>query len=164
MKLLKFLYQSRNVKYESNYPVLEAIDRLKEEVHTGIVPRAGVSGKVSERRVFLYRVIPLWFNSFAPQFVGRFETIEGKLVLSGKYSMNSAVKLFVTFWLVVTLIAVVIALVAVVTGTINGSDNIAFVLVPCSLFVFALVLIKGGQWFSQNDIACISKVVEKALK
>ena len=56
-------------------------------------------GKVSEQRVRLQRVVPMVGNSFKPFFIGRFEIREGVTVLTGRFSLLTIVKVFMTFWL-----------------------------------------------------------------
>jgi len=163
MRLLNYLYWSQPGEYTSNYPLPDAVSRLKGLVHSGFIPRAGVSGRVSERKVQLYRVIPLWANSFAPVFVGKFESVNGKIVLSGFYSIHFAVKTFMTIWFAITLFGALVVLACLATGIIPP-ENAIFVLIPFGMFAFGLVLIKMGQLFSRGDIEYIRNVIGKALE
>jgi hypothetical protein len=164
MRPLSFLFWHKHIEYPTIYPLPEAIARLKSLVCTGFMPRAGVNGKVSERNVRLYWVIPFVANSFAPVFVGKFESTDGKVILSGNYSMYFAVKLFMAFWLAVTLLASLIEIGVLATGYTMFRENSAFLLVPCGLFVFGLVLVQTGRWFSRNHIGYITEVIRNALE
>jgi hypothetical protein len=168
MRLPNFLFWRQNAEYTSKYSVPESIARLKNVVHSGFVPRAGVYGRVSENKVRLYRVIPFWANSFCPFFTGRFECTDGKVVLSGSYSMNPAVKVFMTIWFIAVLLAIFIEIAtylpAIVTGKIAVQDLDPLLLVPLGLFMFGVVLVKSGQSFSRNDINYISNVVKDAIQ
>jgi hypothetical protein len=163
MRLLDFLYWSEAVEYSSEFPMPETITRLKGLVHTGFIPRAGVNGRVSERRVHLYRVIPFWANSFAPFFVGKLKSLNGGVVLSGTFSMNFAVKVFMTVWFLITLVGSVGVLVAAAAGSAMLPGNAAFLVIPFGLFAFGIVLVKTGQWFSRGDVAYISSVIRRAF-
>jgi hypothetical protein len=164
MRLLNFIYWSHHAEYASNYPVWDAVTRLKGQVHTGFIPWAGVNGKVSEHKVRLYRVIPFWANSFAPIFLGKFESSNGKVRLSGSYSMHFAVKLFMTLWFAATLSAFIIGIGGLAIGNTTLRENRGLLLIPCGLFVFGLLLTKSGQWFSRGDIGYISRVIQSALE
>jgi hypothetical protein len=168
MRPLNFLYWRQKAEYSSKYSVPESIARLKNVVHSGFIPRAGVYGRVSESKVRLYRVIPFWANSFCPFFTGKFECTDGKVMLSGSYSMNAAVKVFMTIWFIAVLFAVLIEIAsylpAMATGKIGVQNLDPLLLVPLGLFVFGVVLVKSGQWFSRNDINYISNIIKGAIQ
>jgi hypothetical protein len=163
MRIFDFLYHSQAAKYVSEYPLPESIGRLKELVHTGFIPGMGVNGKISEHRVRLYWIIPFVANSFAPIFVGKFETSDGKVILSGSYSMHFAVKAFMTLWLAVTLAVSLIATGILGMSYITSRECSAFFLIPCGLFLFGLVMVQAGRWFSRNHIEYIEEVIRKSL-
>ena len=85
MKTIKrffdFLYSDIPASFTSDFPLTVSVERLRERtnrtVFSALLRQAAV-GPVTESRVRLQRVIPLFGNSFKPIFVGRFERIEGR--------------------------------------------------------------------------------------
>lgn len=166
--MMKDLYSKFNINYKSRYPISESVSRLKAVIRSGWNPfkfRAGVYGKVSEDRVRLYRVIPFVNNSFIPIFVGSFKRVDASVVLSGYFSMHLFVKIFMTVWFTGVISGSVLMAIQVYREQESGK---AFVitpalLIPIIMVLFGIFLVKLGKWFSRNDIAYISRVVEDAL-
>ena len=115
-------------------------------------------GKVSEGSVRLQRVIPLVGNSFKPFFIGRFEARDGKVVLTGKFTMLLIVKVFMTFWIGV----VAVFAGAVLLGSLlpAGGNTWLLLLQPFVMLGAGLALVAAGKWFARNDAAWLSRVIE----
>ena len=164
----KLLFWEKPAEYVSKYSLAESIKRLKENLGSEWNPfHLGISGKVSEKRVRIYRSIPLYGNSFIPIFTGLFERSNDKVILYGKYSMHAGTKIFTSIWLsFVILLAIPIyfsAIRALLLGhkKINNFDPL--VLIPLGMLVSGILLVKFGQWLSRNDIAYISERITNIL-
>jgi hypothetical protein len=166
--MIKDLYGKYRIDYKSRYPISESVKRLKAVVRSGWNPfplREGVCGKVSEDRVRLYRVIPFVNNSFIPIFTGSFKRADGSVVLSGSFSMHPFVKIFMTVWFTGVISGSVLMAIQVFRGVGTGKAFAVTpaLLIPMVMVLFGILLVKVGKWFSRNDIAYISRVVDDAL-
>jgi hypothetical protein len=170
-KVLNLLYWKQKAEYISGYPLPESVERLRRVVKSlgwNPVPPAGVYGKVSENKVRLYRLIPFWHNSFSPFFMGAFGYSNGRVMLSGAYSMHPVVKVFMTLWFIGVLFGIfgeiIIFLPQLISGKITLHDLNPMLLVPFGLLLFGILLVKSGQWFSRNDINYISHIIRDAIQ
>jgi hypothetical protein len=159
---MHFLFYKIPISYESRFPLDLSIQLLRDAVRSRWNPFpmvTGVYGKVSENSVRLYRVIPLWHNSFAPIFRGRFEVENGKVVLRGAYSTHPLVLAFAIIWLTVVIFAQAVMLfLAARLGTFQ-----ILYLIPSAMCLFLFFLIRTGKWLSRNDISYISGIIEESL-
>src|SRR5215469_11530144 len=90
------------VEFESTYGMAESVERLKAATRRWgyfSVTQEVASGRVTESRVSLQRVIPMVGNSFKPFFVGGFQWRGGKVVLRGRFTLHWSVRVFMGFWL-----------------------------------------------------------------
>lgn len=166
--MIKDLYGKIKIDYKSKFPMNESVVRLKEVVRSGWSPfpfREGVYGKVSEDLVRLYRVIPFGSNSFIPIFTGSFKRADGNVVLSGFFSMHIFVKIFMTVWFTGVISISVFMAVQVIKEADAGKAFFVTpaLLIPMVMVLFGILIVKLGKWFSRNDIAYISRIVEDAL-
>jgi hypothetical protein len=160
--LWRLLYESTPAEFRSAFGLEESVGRLraatKRSVFSALSETAAV-GKVSETSVRLQRVIPMFGNSFKPFFLGRFQSIEGKVVLVGRFTMLPAMKAFMTFWFgMVTLISI---------GLLIGSTKPVLglaALAPFAMIAAALAMVAFGKWLARNDAVWLSEVIEGALK
>ena len=160
----RLLYESTPAEFRSTFGLEESVERLraatKRSVFSSLSETAAV-GKVSEQSVRLQRVIPMVRNSFKPFFVGRFEVRDGVTVLKGRFTMGLFAKIFISCWFGMTL--------AFAGGTLLGSIRSPtairsfWVLQPFVMLGFGVVLVAAGKWFSRNDAAWLSTVIEEAL-
>ena len=95
------LYPNFPASYRSDYPLNEAVGRLRGSVETNgfyALLKESAVGKVSERHVRLQRVIPFFGNSFKPIFVGMFRQKAEGVFLEGKFTTFMYSKIFMTLW------------------------------------------------------------------
>jgi hypothetical protein len=158
-------------EYISGYPLPESVERLRRAVRSlgwNPVPPAGGYGKVRENKVRLYRLIPLWHNSFSPFFVGTFGYSNARVMLSGAYSMHPVVNVFMTLWFFGVLSGIfgeiIIFLPLLISGKITLQDLNPMLLILFGLLLFGILLVKSGQWFSRNDINYISNIIKDAIQ
>jgi hypothetical protein len=130
----------------------------KRSVFSALSETAAV-GKVSEKSVRLQRVIPMIGNSFKPFFLGRFQSIEGKVLLVGRFTMLPIMKVFMTFWFGFVTLTSVGFLFAV-----NSTIPVPAVLGPFVMVGGGVAMLALGKWLARNDIAWLSEVIEGALK
>ncbi|WP_233841787.1 hypothetical protein [Dyella sp. 2HG41-7] len=151
------------VEFESTFGMTESIERLKAATRRWgffSVTEEVASGRVTESRVSLQRVIPMVGNSFKPFFVGRFEVINGNVVLRGRYTLHWLVRMFMGFWLSFCTLFTALALVA----AMRSPQAKAMPFASLAMLVFGLGLVWLGGWFSRNDPAWLSAVIRKAIE
>jgi hypothetical protein len=154
-----FLYGSQAYDLRSTFGIEESVQRLRASTrrHAFILIAQDVAvGPVSEDRVRLERVSPLFRNSFKPIFYGRFEQRIDGVHLSGHFTMPWFNKAFMTVWLG-------LALVFGIHIAANYPWNNAAALAAFGMLVFGLLLVSFGKWLSRNDAAWLSAVMQEAL-
>jgi hypothetical protein len=133
----------------------------KRSVFSALGETAAV-GTVSESGVRLQRVIPMMSNSFRPFFIELFEVRDGATMLTGRFTVSPVVKIFMTIWF--GLLSVTTVVMFLVGGVATqGSVPSWVVFQPLLMVVFGVGLVAAGKWFSRNDVAWLSAVIEGAL-
>jgi hypothetical protein len=160
----RLLYESTPAEFRSTHGLEESVERLraatKRSVFSSLSETAAV-GKVSEQSVRLQRVIPMVGNSFKPFFIGRFEIREGVTVLTGRFSLLTIVKVFMTFWLGMAFVFAGGVLLGHFSSPNPVSPFLAFQ--PFLMLGFGIALVAMGKWFARNDVAWLSSVIQRAL-
>jgi hypothetical protein len=170
--LWEFVFVSVPARFPSDFSVNQSVERLrahtKRTIFSALFRQAAV-GPVSESRVRLQRVIPLFGNSFKPIFIGAFTLSQGRVVLEGRFTIYPAAKAFMCLWfsigLTIAAIALVLALKAIAEHRV--SDGPAALLVPPGTLALMLVgvgFVRGCWWLSRGDIPYLTAVIEAALR
>lgn len=153
---------SEPVEFVSSYGLVESVDRLKAATKKwslfNVSEQAAV-GRVSEARVSLQRVIPMIGNSFKPVFVGRFEQMQGKVVLTGRFRLSWFARLFMAYWFGFCVLFVALSLVAAIHKPAAALMSLA----GAGMFALGLAMTRLFTWFSRNDPAWLSEVIRGAL-
>jgi hypothetical protein len=150
------------VEFESRFGLTESVERMKAATRRWTlfaVAQEVASGRVTESRVSLQRVIPMVGNSFKPFFVGRFLLRGGKVVLRGRFTLYWLVKIFMVFWLGFCLLFTAMAVVA----AIRSPQAAPIPFAGFAMFLAGLGMMRLGGWFSRNDPAWLSTVIRNAL-
>jgi hypothetical protein len=150
------------VEFESAYGMAESVERLKAATCRWAlfsVTKEVASGRVTESRVSLQRVIPMVGNSFKPFFVGRFQWRGGKVVLRGRFTLHWFVKALMGFWLGFCVLFTALAVVAAMRSPQAAVMFVAGV----AMLAFGVGLIRLGGWFSRKDPVWLSAVIRDAL-
>ena len=159
-----FIYGHEPARFESDFSLAESVTRLRAAT-TGefflTLRSQSASGTVNERKVSLQRVIPMVRNSFKPFFVGKFVVLNGRVVLLGRFTMHWFVKVFMTFWFGFILLSVSLATVSVVARPQSGQWM--FPLFGLGMAGAGVALVKLGKWFSRNDVAWLSELLQATL-
>lgn len=153
---------SESVEFASSYGLADSVARLKAATRAWSlfnVSEQLAVGRVSESRVSLQRVIPMVGNSFKPIFVGRFEQRQDKVVLAGRFTLNTFVKIFMAFWFGFCALFVLLALLA---GIRHPAAALA-ALPGLGMFALGMGMTRLAAWFSRNDPAWLSGVIRAAL-
>lgn len=152
---------SAPVEFESDYSLDKSVERLRAATRRSalFVTSEVAAGTVSESRVSLCRVIPMFQNSFKPFFVGRFERRGGKVVLRGRFVMQGFVRAFFVFWMGMTSLMCVVGTVA----ALRDSKALPFPMTTAAMLLFGLGLLRLGGWLSRNDPAWLSVAIRTAL-
>ena len=93
--LLAFLYGSVPETFPSDWPIEEAVKRLRTATAKSVfhaLAQECAAGTVTARKVSLQRAIPFVGNAFKPFFVGRFRVPLGQTQLEGVFTMRWAAK------------------------------------------------------------------------
>jgi len=185
---VKTLYPSQPVEFRSDYPLDEAMRRLREVVKPNIfcsLFKQSAVGRVDNDRVRLQRVIPFFGNSFKPIFVGKFDDSAGTVSLKGRFTTFTFAKFFMTAWfgfaLIWTAIAVIMVVIPMIAMVFSAARYVsitstAISLTPTKLletliFPFSgLAFITCGYfflrlcwWLSLGDIKFLSETIARAL-
>lgn len=156
-----FIYGHKPARFESDFNLAESVERLRAATTRSAflsLHKQSASGTVNERRVSLQRVIPMVGNSFKPFFVGKFEVVNGRVVLIGRFTMIWFVKAFMSFWFGFILLWISLASVAVITHPKSGQWW--FPLFGVGMAAAGVALVKAGKWFSRNDVAWLSELIQ----
>jgi hypothetical protein len=154
------LIRSTPAQFVSEYSLEESIERLGAVVKRSAfqVPiHGGAAGKVSAGRVSIRRVYALARNSFQPNFIGRFESETGHVLLTGVFTFHLGTRVFMAIWF---------GFLAFGTLSIlrEGGHNAGLaLLIIFGEIGFGLGLMHGGYWISRHDITWLSSVIERAL-
>jgi len=155
---------SELIEFESAYRMDESIERLKAASARSIFSSMGEQkavGSVTRSGVSLQRVIPMVQNSFKPFFRGQFVERRGKVILTGRFTLHWAVKIFMAVWFSGVLLACLGIAAALLTGRATPNPSL---LIPFGMVIFGIVLVGSGRWFARNDVAWLSKVIQGALR
>jgi hypothetical protein len=160
---VNLIYGSISVEWESAFGLEESVSRLraatKRSVFSALAEPAAV-GTVTESRVKLQRVIPMFRNSFKPFLVGQFVKRGEHVFLVGRFTMDGFVKVFMTVWFG---FLVVFGVAAPFAQTASRSGSFAFVFAPIIMCGFGVGLVWFGKWLARNDAAWLADVVKRAI-
>ena len=154
---------STPVEFESSFGLSESVDRLKSATRRSVfsaLARQEAVGTVKESRVSLQRVIPMVGNSFKPFYRGRFIERDGKVVLTGRFTMHWLVKVFMAFWFGGIGCFV---LLASVQAALHPQKAEFLPLGGIGMFAAGIALVWLCKWFARNDAAWLSDVIRGAL-
>jgi len=153
---------SEPVEFISAYGLAESVARLKAATKSWslfrVAEQAAV-GRVSETRVSLRRVVPMFANSFKPVFTGRFGQANGQVVLTGRFGLSWFVKLFMAYWFGFCALFVLLSLPAIA----HKSAAAFMPLAGIGMFALGLGMTRLFAWFSRGDPAWLSQVIRTAL-
>jgi hypothetical protein len=173
-RFFNFLYGDIPARFPSDFPLMASVERLrgrtKRTVFSALFRQAAV-GPVTESRVRLQRVIPLFGNSFKPIFVGRFEHSQGRVVLNGRFTMFLFSKIFMTAWLAFALVWTTIAAAAALQAVGPNAAKLQkdpmplfFPLIGVLFFFGGVALVRGCWWLSRRDMTFLTAVIQAALR
>lgn len=154
MRFSQLLFGDSPAAFPTDLSLDESIRHLSSVVEkhgflSGLRAHEGqrVFGKVSQRRVRLTWVTPFVSNIFRPRFVGRFETMDDKAVLVGKFGALPVVRAWAcTFAMVGALGAVTVA-----THANPGMySRPVLLLVAIGLGAAGFVAVRLSQWLTRG--------------
>lgn len=162
-RLLDLLYGAVPADFESSFGLEDSVRRLSAATQRSIIrdsTHQAAVGRVSRNRVSLRRVNPFIGNSFKPFFIGEFREANGRVVLSGRFTVAFAVKAFMTFWFGFCLLWTGIA----TRPLLAGDPNTWWL--PCvgaGMFAFGVAVAAFCKRLGRADIPWLSKVIQNAL-
>ncbi len=153
---------SEPVAFVSAYGLAESVARLKAATTSWslfrVAEQAAV-GRVSETRVSLRRVVPMFGNAFKPVFTGRFSQANGQVVLTGRFGLSWFVKLFIAYWLGFCVLIVLLSLLAAAQKPAAAGMSLAGI----GMFALGLGMTRLFAWLSRGDAPWLSEVIRTAL-
>ena len=161
--VLAFLYGDVPARFPSDFPMAESVARLRERTKRSVFAtllQEAAAGPVTESRVRLNRVIPLFGNSFKPVFVGAFRQDLGRVVLEGRFTMFLFSKILMTIWLAFALVWTGVAVFAV---TRSPTLTLLFPLFGLCFVVAGVAFLRFCWWLSRNDMPYLASVINTAL-
>ena len=160
---LRFLYGAIPVRFESQYPVAEAVSRLAAVVKPSILHSfAGQCpvGTVTERKVRIQRVIPLVGNAWKPFFYGSFSASGSRSVLEGHFRFSTFTRVFMSIWFGGVAFWTVLATVTVLR---KSPADFWFPLFGVGMFAIGVAMVRSGMWFARNDRSWLTQIIAQAL-
>jgi len=142
------------IKIETQLTVPEAISVLQQNSVTNYfrIRRESLVGVISNSKVSLYRGIPFQGNAFLPVLKGKFENIDGKVVLVATWTFHWYTKIFGSLFVLIALL--------VIFGQGFAWSQIVF-------FLFVLLVVfftyKVGQKWAIDDKEWIVKKIQTLL-
>jgi hypothetical protein len=160
---LDLLYGEVPAEFASAFGLEESVQRLsaatRRSVFSAFLNQTAV-GTVRADRVSLQRVIPFCGNSFKPFFTGSFQVVNGRVILSGTFTMLWWVKIFQSFWFAFCLLGSVLSILP----TFRREPDAWWLPLAClGLFAAGVALVWFGKWLSRNDFAWLSAVIRDTL-
>jgi len=147
------------IEIKTNLSIDDAVQKLSRAVVTSIfkIKRESLAGKVSSKKVLLYRAVPFQANSFLPVFVGSFQNINNEIVLRGKWAIPFITKLFGTIIIGFFIYNIIsdIVLKSSISGTLISSF---FATILFGIFSYIV-----GQKMSVDDKGWIIQYVKHVL-
>ena len=154
---------SAPVEFESSFGLHDSVERLKAATRRSVfssMAQQEAVGTVSKSRVSLQRVIPMVGNSFKPFYRGRFVERNGKVILTGRFSMNRLIKAFMALWFGGLAFFVLLGLLSLVR---QPQKAVVPALAGVGITAAGVALVWFGKWLSRNDPAWLSDVIRGAL-
>jgi len=174
LRFFRFLIGDVPVEVHSAFSQHDSVQRLREvtkrSVFSSLFSQAAV-GRVTATDVRLQRVIPMFGNSFKPIFVGQFRETNGRVVLSGRFTMFLFSKIFISVWLSFALMWTVLALLSVfgmsgIQATASSGNPLVvslFPLIGFGFFVAGILFVRFCWWLSRSDMKYLTDVITRAL-
>lgn len=162
-RLFDLLYGSVPTDFESAFALEESVARLVEATERSVFgsrTHQAAVGRVSKDRVSLQRVIPFFGNSFKPFYVGQFREANGRVVLTGRFTMHWWVKALMTFWFGFCALWTGRAIMPLLTRDANAWW---FSIAGAGMFAAGIAFVAFCKWLSRNDIPWLAKVIHDAL-
>lgn len=157
------LYGGDTREFVSAFGLEESVRRLDSATARSVMSamtKEIAVGKVSVESVSLQRVIPMVGNSFKPYFAGKFVEDGDRVLLRGTFTMSRSSKVFMSIWFGFTALWTVLAFMALAAGT---APTWWFPFAGLAMLGAGVGMVKAGKWFSRNDTAWLSCVIEEAL-
>src|SRR5690242_20429909 len=149
------------VEFESSYGLSESVERLRAATQRSVFSAVGQQeavGTVKDSAVSLQRVIPMVGNSFKPFYRGRFIERDGKVILTGRFTMHWLVKAFLAVWF-----GGLVCMILISAVSTQSPSTILMPLFGAGMFAAAAAIVWIGKWFARNDAAWLSNVIQGAL-
>lgn len=171
---------TKTVKFQSPFSIEETQEKLAKVtanlVYSDLAPAIRFlcigstdgflfSGKVSNGKVRLSRVKMYWHNSFKPYFYGKIVSIDNKVMLEGKFTMHTVVKIFVSIGLAITGVFCIMLIFGILDDVNGLIAQILIKLLTLSLIAGGLIIfVKAVKELGKKDIEWIkTKLKELGL-
>jgi hypothetical protein len=169
MQFSRILYGHVPVEVHSAFSLQTSVRRLQDaterSVFSRLFRRAAV-GRVTATAVRLKRAIPGFSNPFRPIFMGRFEEVNGHVILKGIFTMAFFTKIFVSIWF--GSVALLIAAILLMPFMRPSVPLLEFMdpLPVLGLFFLGIlfVFVRFGWMLSRNDMDYLTAIMTEALQ
>jgi hypothetical protein len=169
-KLSDFLCGAQQLAFESDFGLDETVKRLAAQTQgpfatfQALMSRPGpvIVGKVSERNVSLQCAHMFFRNAFGPMFIGRFELVDGRVILIGKLSMHPMIGGMQVLWLAAMAVFAVDMLWELVKDASPWPNWLSLLGPPLGV-LFILAANRFGKWLSSDDEPWILHAINLAL-
>lgn len=157
--------------YYTKLDIEECKKRINEAVRGNRFSMGEMRGKVNseKNKFYLLKTKAYYSNSFSRIFYGELIKKENGTIIQGSFCRHIIVKLFMTIWfggvIFVGGIMFLVCFSNVFLGTSNGDGNsVLGLIIPPIMFIFGILLVKSGVWFSINEEKYVLEFIRKTLK
>ncbi len=161
---LDWLFPTVPAKFVSRYPLEESVERLRAATvtrTTAALFRQQAYGTVTVGKVNLRRLIPFVGNQFAPRFEGSFRDGPANVVLIGHFTAPGWTKAYSFAPIAFSAVfGVLFCLAALLQPSLQ---TVWAVLVLPGFAALGIASTKLNQFFTRNDVAWLSQVINGAL-
>lgn len=157
------LYSATPTIFTCDYGLDKAVAKVSAEtLHWSYMMSfgEGVVGRVEEGYVALQWKAPFFSHSFKPVYYGSFHSINGKALLTGRFSMALSTRIFHTLWIGLFGVVCILSVVDFANGGSGIGAQLPKILL---IWLFGILLVPLGQRFSRKDVDRLANALSRAL-
>lgn len=162
----RWLFPSRSVMLELDADVASTVAALQARVVPAGIRnslRSGMVGRADERSVSVRCRKLLARNSAAPEFAGRFETIDGRIFLVGELRASQSSRNALAGWIGFVVLWWVLAFAVTVGASGPGIPMWMVSVTPGLLIAFAAGITRLSWWLTESDGVQIECLLRDAI-
>jgi hypothetical protein len=164
-RIFGLLYGSVPAEFESRFGLQESVEKLSAARQRFVLfpTKRGAVGRVSKDRVWLRRPFPAHDAHSGMSFSGTFRERDGRVMLSGRFTVNWFMKALMTAWLGVCLWAFLMGMLHPVVGPGTYPDVWLAPLVAVVALAMGATVLWAHRWSVRSDMRWLSGKIGDTL-